>query len=119
MEHLVIVDNDFVRLVNKEFTKTLIRLHNQGYDLDFYMDSKGSLVCAQNGELFPCEYVGVELVNQVYDFIANIFKYVHTVDTVCGTKGIMVMECIYNLRIRPAALRVVSTAHTAIKHLVI
>ena len=119
MEHIVIADNDFVRLVNKEFTKTLIRLHNNGYDLDFYMDGKGSLVCAQNGEQFPCEYVAVKLVDQVFDFITNSFKYVHTVEAICGTKGLMVMECIYNLRILPATRRVVSTGYTALTHLII
>jgi len=119
MEHLVIADNDFVRLVNKEFTKTLIRLHSKGYDLDFYMDGRGGVVCAQNGEQFPCQIVAVRLVDQVYDFITNSFKYVHTVDTACGTKGLMVIECIYHLRIPPANQRVVSTGYTAITHLII
>jgi len=101
MKHLFLADNDFSRLVNKQLTRQLIKLHSLGYDLDFYMNSNNHLTCIQNGEQFSCECIIVKLVNQVYDFTANAFKYVHTVDTACGRKGIMLMAGIYDLQIQP------------------
>jgi hypothetical protein len=107
MKHLFTSENDFGRLVNKELTSKLIKLHSKGYDLDFYMNRCDHLVCVQSGEEFPCACIMVQLVDQIYDFITNSFKYVHTVDTVCGRKGIMVMEGIYDLQVRLPVIQLV------------
>jgi hypothetical protein len=105
MKHLFLADNDPGRLVNKELTKELIKLHARGYDLDFCMRANDCITCVQNGEQFPCDHIVVRLVDQVYDFISNCYQYVHTVDTACGRKGIMVIDGIYGLRIRQQQVR--------------
>jgi len=105
MKHQFIADSDFGRLVNKELTHRLIKLHANGYDLDFCMTCNDYLTCVQNQERFTCESIIINVVDQVYDFISNSYKYVHTVDTSCGCKGIMVMEGIYGLYIRPDVMR--------------
>lgn len=105
MKHHFLTDADFGRLVNKELTHRLIKLHANGYDLDFCMTCNDYLICVQNQEQFICESIIIKVVDQVFDFITNSYKYVHTVDTACGCKGIMVMEGIYGLYIRPDVMR--------------
>lgn len=95
MRNNVMLNAELGRLVNRELTNRLIKLHTRGYDLDFGIINNQCVGCLQNQELFACDEVVVRLVDQVYDFITNSFKYVHTVDTSCGKKGIMVIEGIY------------------------
>lgn len=95
MRNNVMLNAELGRLVNRQLTNRLIKLHAKGYDLDFGIINNQCVGCLQNLELFTCDDVIVRLVDQVYDFISNSFKYVHTVDTSCGKKGIMVMEGIY------------------------
>ncbi|MES2112173.1 MAG: hypothetical protein V4577_25675 [Bacteroidota bacterium] len=105
MKHHFLSDADFGRLVNKELTHRLIKLHSKGYDLDFCMTCNDYLTCVQNQERYTCDSIIIRVVDQVFDFISNSYKYVHTVDTACGCKGIMVMEGIYGLYIRPDVMR--------------
>lgn len=105
MKHHFLPDADLGRLVNKELTQRLIKLHANGYDLDFCMTCNEYLTCAQTQERFNCDSIIIKVVDQVFDFITNSYKYVHTVDTGCGCKGIMVMEGIYGLYIRPDVMR--------------
>jgi len=105
MKHQFLADTDLGRLVNKDLTKRLIKLHTKGYDLDFCMTCTDYLTCVQNQKRFACEGITIRVVDQVYDFMTNSYKYVHTIDTACGRKGIMVMEGIYGLYIRPDVMR--------------
>lgn len=105
MKHNFLADTDSGRLVNKELTNRLIWLHAKGYDHDFCMTCNGYLTCLQNQQQFACYSAIIKVVCQVYDFITYSYKYVHTVETACGCKGIMVVEGIYGLYIRPDVMR--------------
>ena len=105
MKHQFLSDADLGRLVNKDLTQRLIKLHTRGYDLDFCMTCTDYLTCLQNQERFAFEDITIKVVDQVYDFMTNSYKYVHTIDTACGRKGIMVMEGIYGLYIRPDVMQ--------------
>jgi hypothetical protein len=37
----------------------------------------------------------VRIVDQVFDYISHSYKYIHTVETACGVRGLLVIEGIY------------------------
>ena len=111
MKNHFLTDAGAGRLVNKELTHRLMKLHADGYHLDFCMTCNEYLTCVQNQERFPCENIIIKVVDQVYDFLTNSFKYVHTVDTACGCKGIMLIEGIYGLYIRPDVMQLTVRQH--------
>jgi hypothetical protein len=79
------------RTINAPITRRVIELQAKGYDCDFYIiDSQ--LVCIQNNQVYPVWAVLVEVIDQVYDYFSRSYKYIHTVDTNQGDKGLIVIE---------------------------
>jgi hypothetical protein len=105
MNRLINANENVCRLVNHQLTRKLINLHTIGYDLDFDLFVGRSLLCVQDGQCFTEENITVKVIDQVYDFIFDSYKYLHTVETICGKKGILLIEGIYNfhLKINPIA----------------
>jgi len=101
MDKVIAETNDeFCRLINRRLTHKLIRLHDKGYELDFGLLKNRGLCCLQSGQCFEEESVSVTLIDQVYDFITNSYKYLHTVETACGKRGILLIEGIYRLHLK-------------------
>jgi hypothetical protein len=81
------------RILNSAITRRVIELQAQGYDHDFsLLDTQ--LICAQIGLNFPLAFVSIKVVDQAYDRLTHSFKYIHTIDTGNGQKGLMVTEAI-------------------------
>lgn len=100
MNRLIKAKENVCRLVNHQLTRKLINLHNRGYELDFNLLNDHRLVCVQDGQCFSEEGLTVRIVDQVYDFITDSYKYLHTVETSCGKKGIMLIEGIYDFHLK-------------------
>jgi hypothetical protein len=78
-----------VRKLNSSMTNKVIELHNTGYDHDFQLQGQQHVLCLQDNRLFNCDNVLIRLVDQNYDNLSHSFKYLHTIDTGCGQKGIL------------------------------
>ncbi|WP_374950124.1 hypothetical protein [Mucilaginibacter sp.] len=81
------------RKLNFNLTRKVIELEDKGYCLD-YMVLKGQLLCVQNNQSIPVEAVHICVVDQGYDQLSSCFKYIHTVDTGNGEKGVMITDAI-------------------------
>ena len=77
------------RAINRPVTKRLIDLHEKGFVYDFYVKDACSITCAQDGLNFLKHETLIELIDLGYDQLSNAYTYVHSVDTFCGYKGIM------------------------------
>ena len=100
MNRLISTGDDVYRLVNHRLTRKLILLHNAGYDLDFILLSNHRLLCVQDEQCYSESILTIKTVDQVHDCITNSFKYLHTVETACGKKGILLIEGIYDFQLR-------------------
>ncbi|MBL4677320.1 MAG: hypothetical protein JKY70_14110 [Mucilaginibacter sp.] len=86
-----------VSLFNAALTKKLFKLHASGYDLDFEYAGGPLITCVQDGAQFVGDAVLVILADIVFDRDDHSYKYVHTIDTGCGRKGIMILSGIFGL----------------------
>lgn len=50
------------------------------------------LLCAQNSQAIPLTAVLIHRVEHVYDQLSRSFKYIHTIDTGNGEKGVMIAD---------------------------
>jgi len=91
--------------MNSQLSKKVIDLHNKGYELDFVVDEGGQLVCLQNNHEFESCSTLVTLVLQGLDHYSGRYKYIHTIETVCGDKGLLLSECVQLTLIYPHILR--------------
>jgi len=73
----------------------LYSLMTKGYTHDFRLRKNNQLLCIQNNKTFPAENVTVGLADLCYDHTTHACKYVHTIDSICGIKGLLVTEKIY------------------------
>jgi len=82
------------RIINRAITRRVIDLHSQGYDSDFCLKNR-CLLCMQNEVIFHPNDVDIKVIDQVYDQLSQCFKYIHTIDTCNGEKGVMVIDQIF------------------------
>ncbi len=83
------------RKLNFLLTRRVIELHGQGYDHDFLVAGGRHLICLQNNRNFNVEDVNIKVVDQGYDQLSRSFKYVHTIDTGNGERGVLIAEGIF------------------------
>lgn len=81
------------RKLNGAITKRVIELHARGYDNDYLLQGV-QIICVQDNQAFALENVSVKVVDQGYDKLTKSFKYIHSIDTGNGEKGVMVTEVI-------------------------
>lgn len=81
--------------LNRSLTQRVIELHNDGYDQDFLMTGGQHLLCLQNNEDFLLRDVYIKVIDQAYDQLTKSFKYIHSIDTPNGEKGVLVTDTIY------------------------
>ena len=82
------------RIINRAITRQVINLHKQGYVNDFCLCNK-HLLCMQNAVNFRVNDVCIKVIDQVYDQLSRRFKYIHTIDTCNGEKGVMIIDQIF------------------------
>jgi hypothetical protein len=83
------------RKLNNGLTKRVIELQAKGYHFDYLISGNKELLCVQNNQAIPLNAVHINVVDQVYDQLSRSFKYVHTIDTGNGERGVMITEAIY------------------------
>lgn len=81
--------------MNGSITKRVIELHNLGYDHDFQITGNRALLCLQNNENFPVDAVRIAVIDQGFDQLTQSYKYIHTIDTDSGERGMLMSDCIF------------------------
>lgn len=82
------------KALNSILTRRIIQLHSLGYDQDFLMQYNW-LLCIQNNQTFSKAEVAIRVVDQGYDDVDGCFKYIHTIDTFNGQKGVLIANSIF------------------------
>lgn len=81
--------------INSSITRKVIELHNIGYIFDFQILNQQDVICLQDNNHFPKENVQVKMMGQGYDLFSHSFKYVHTIETSCGKRGLLLADQVY------------------------
>jgi hypothetical protein len=81
--------NKAIRL-NCSLTRMIVKLHEQGYAEDFIELAGDKYLCLNIGREFLLGGIEIRVVNQFFDKNTRTSKYLHTVDTLTGIKGILV-----------------------------
>ncbi|MDB4999476.1 MAG: hypothetical protein JWP67_625 [Mucilaginibacter sp.] len=80
--------------LSNALTCKVIDLHDQGYINDFLPTSDHKLLCIQDCEDFSVEDIDIQVVDQQFDQLTNTYKYIHTIETINGSKGLMLTDFI-------------------------
>ena len=83
-----------IRKRNNAITKRVIELQDQGYLYDFMYLGKEKFLCLQDSVCFYPPDVSIKLIDQAYDQFSNCYKYIHSVETASGYKGLLLEEAI-------------------------
>ncbi|WP_162996334.1 hypothetical protein [Mucilaginibacter celer] len=78
--------------MNRTLTKWVIDLHGKGYTDDFLQVNNQRLRCIQNSEDFPITDLNIKVIDQGFDQLTQTYKYIHTIETMDGGKGLLVVE---------------------------
>ncbi|WP_146203132.1 hypothetical protein [Mucilaginibacter oryzae] len=78
--------------MNRTLTKWVIDLHGKGYTDDFLQLNSQRLRCLQNSEDFPITDLDIKVIHQGFDQLTKTYKYIHTIETMDGAKGLLVVE---------------------------
>jgi hypothetical protein len=78
--------------IKNALIRTVSLLHGQGYCFDFSLGNNKQLFCLQSNMAFTEEALSVNLIGQVYDKVSRQFKYIHTVETDTGQKGLLLLN---------------------------
>ncbi|HKG08859.1 MAG TPA: hypothetical protein VKB19_20480 [Pedobacter sp.] len=81
--------------VNSALTRQLIALHFRGYVLDFIFAEHRFFLCLQNNLLYDIGQVRVKLVSQIFDSLNKCYKYLHTIESENGDRGIFLSDTPY------------------------
>jgi len=85
------------RKVNGVITKHIIALHELGYVNDYHLANGHTVKCLQDETTLSTSMATIKLMSLAYDSLASSFKCLHTVETPCGVKGIMLLNSIFML----------------------
>jgi hypothetical protein len=72
-----------------------MELHDTGFIFDFYVSEGSSFRCVQDNSIYPDTQLLIRVIDQCYDQYCRKFKYVHTIETFCGKKGLLLTSGIY------------------------
>jgi hypothetical protein len=81
--------------LNNTLTNRVIDLHDQGYTDDFLSVKNERFVCLQNSEDFSLADLNIKVIDQGFDQFSQTYKYIHTIETVNGSKGLLVADLIF------------------------
>lgn len=75
--------------INDQITQNVIALQAKGFDLDFQILGGKELICIQNNVIFEMGQLEIKVVDQGYDELSRSSKYIHSVETFQGLRGIL------------------------------
>lgn len=82
------------RKLNNALTQRVIDLHDQGYTNDFLPTPDHKFQCLQDSLDFSVEDLDIKIIDQQFDQLTNSYKYIHTIETINGHKGLLVTDFI-------------------------
>ncbi|WP_454801735.1 hypothetical protein [Mucilaginibacter phyllosphaerae] len=80
--------------LNHDITSRVIDLHGQGYTDDFLPTDDRHFLCLQNSENFDIKDININVIDQGFDQLTNSYKYIHTIETAHGSKGLLIIDFI-------------------------
>jgi len=80
--------------LNHAITSRVIDLHSQGYTDDFLAAKDHTFHCLQNSEDFLITDLYIKVVDQGFDQLTKTYKYIHTIETINGSKGLLIADFI-------------------------
>ncbi|GGH21911.1 hypothetical protein [Mucilaginibacter phyllosphaerae] len=80
--------------LNHAITARVIALHGQGYTDDFLPAKDQTFMCLQNSENFALPDLQIQMIGQGFDQLTNTYKYIHTIETITGSKGLLISDFI-------------------------
>lgn len=78
--------------LNSTLTSRVIDLHDQGYTDDFLPVKDECFLCLQNSENFSLTDLNIQLIDEGFDQLSKTYKYIHTIETTNGNKGLLIGE---------------------------
>jgi len=81
--------------MNHLLTRMIIELHEKGFTEDFFIAEEKSCLCLSRKEntAFPC--FTISFITQGFDQLTGCYKYIHAVETYCGTKGLLLSNKVF------------------------
>lgn len=76
-------------------TNRVIDLHDQGYTDDFLSIEDERFLCLQNSEDFSLADLNIKVIDEGFDQLSNTYKYIHTIETTNGEKGLLVTDMVF------------------------
>jgi len=83
------------RKLNNAITNRVIALHDQGYTHDFMPMQNQHFLCLQDEVDFDIADLNIKLVDHAFDHVTKTYKFIHIIETINGSKGLLVsdMDC--------------------------
>jgi hypothetical protein len=78
--------------LNGRITKRVIELHEKGYSMDFQSISKHYYLCLQDSFGFAIDDLVIVVIDQIFDRFSKTYKYIHTVESTTGCKGVLLSD---------------------------
>ena len=82
------------RKLNNALTRRVIDLHDRGYTNDFLPTTDNKFLCIQDSEDFSAGELDIKVIDQQFDQLTKTYKYIHTIETINGSKGLLVIDFI-------------------------
>jgi hypothetical protein len=80
--------------LNPTITSRVIDLHGKGYTDDFLPANDHTILCVQNSENFAVTDLYIKVIDQGFDQLTKSYKYIHTIETLNGDKGLLIADFI-------------------------
>lgn len=77
---------------NNRITRRVIELHEKGFVMDFHLMERCMFQCTQSSDSFAAEDLTITVIDQVFDQFSKSIKYIHTVETSMGYKGVLLCD---------------------------
>jgi hypothetical protein len=90
------------KTINGSLTRKVIELQSLGYGNDFQILGHREVLCLQDNQYTAIENMQIKVVDQGYDQLSKSFKYIHTIETDCGKRGLLLADRIVGLGLFPS-----------------
>jgi len=82
------------RKLSNTLTKRVIDLHDKGYTHDFLPAPDQHFLCLQDSQNFAMADLHIKVIADGFDQLTKTHKYIHTIETINGSKGLLVVDFI-------------------------
>jgi hypothetical protein len=88
--------------INRSLTRKIIELQALGYGNDFQISGHRGVLCLQDNRYTSIENIRIKVVGQGYDQLSKSFKNIHTIETDCGKRGLLLADKIVGVGLFPS-----------------